>query len=63
MVASVVQVGSQNVIILWVVQWLLDKSVSEFNYMHDDSAHYVILIFPGNVRYVILLTSDMETCL
>lgn len=61
MVASVVQVGTRNAVILWVVQWLLDKSVSEFNFVHDDSAHYVILIFPGNVRFVILLTSDMET--
>ena len=46
---------------LAIVQWIVDKAVSEYNFLQDDDAHYIIVIFPDNVRYVILLSADMES--
>ena len=44
-----------------IVQWIIDKTTSEYNFLQDDDAHYVIVIFPNNIRYVILLSADMES--
>ncbi|KNB42726.1 hypothetical protein JH06_3573 [Blastocystis sp. subtype 4] len=43
------------------VQWIVGSTVSEFNYLQDDDAHLVFLVFPNSLLYIVILASDMET--
>lgn len=39
----------------------MNSKESEFDYLWDDDAHYVILILPDSKIYTFLSSSDLET--
>ena len=47
--------------ILSLAQWIVGSTVSEFNFLQDDDAHLVFLVFPNSSLFIAMLTSDMET--